>query len=202
MTKRFILAAAAALALAACAPTAPKTEAEIPAPPPALPSADDVRAAYAGMEAAVKNKDAAALAAMYAPGAIGINADMNEVIKIDAAAVQAGATEWFKSEPVITPNIAEVQVLDADTFVESGIITTDFKRNGRPTYTTQRYTHVWQKQADGGWKIATEHMSNLPKALKERLPALNAAAAPAPDSPPLGGAAPAAVPAEAAPEKK
>lgn len=202
MTKRFILAAAAALALAACTPAAQKSEADIPAPPPALPTQEDVNAAYAGMEAAVKNRDAAALVAIYAEGAVFIGVDANEASKLDAAAMSAAVAEWFKTEPTITPNASEVQILDADTFVESGIITMDFKRNGKPTWRAERYTHVWQKQADGSWKIVTEHASALPKALKERLPALNASAEPAPDSPPLGGAAPAAAPAEATPEKK
>jgi uncharacterized protein (TIGR02246 family) len=199
MTYRLILAAAAAAILTACAPAA-KEDVAIPPPPPALPTQDDVRAAYAGLEAAVKNRDPAALTAVFAPTAIFIGADNNELYKFDAAAMSAGAAEWFKSEPTVTPNMVEVQILDADTFVESGIITYDFKRDGKPIWRAERYTHVWQKQADGGWKIVTEHMSAMPKPLKGRLPALSPAAAPAPGTPPIGSATP--TPTQVEPQQK
>jgi len=191
MKLKLLLAASTMLALAACSQPAPSAEAP-PAPAPVvLPTQADVDAVYAKLDAAVKAKDAAALAALYAPGSVSIGPMDNPTAKFDAAAATAGITEWLKSEPAYTPNSMETQILDADTFVVSGLVTMDFKRNGRPTWVLQRFTDVWQKQADGQWLIATSHTSNAPKPVPARLPPLvGAATAEQAEAPPVGGATP------------
>ena len=55
-----------------------------------------------------------------------------------------------------------VQLLDNDTFVASGVLS--FTANvgaARPVLKT-RYTHVYQRQPDGAFKIVHEHMSSPP----------------------------------------
>lgn len=55
-----------------------------------------------------------------------------------------------------------IQILDADTFVVSGIgnlTSSDGEENDR----TVRFTHVYQKQDDGSWKIVTAHRSFAPE---------------------------------------
>ena len=55
-----------------------------------------------------------------------------------------------------------VQLLDNDTIVASGVLS--FTANvgaARPVLKT-RYTHVYQRQADGSFKIVHEHMSSPP----------------------------------------
>ena len=193
MSKKFLLAAVAALALVACQQPAPTAEAPAAAPVAVMPTQADVDAAYAKLDAALKAKDAAAIAAMYTPESVYVGPMENAVMKSDSAAVLAGVTEWLKTDPSQTTNSIEVQLLDADTFVASGLVTLDFKRNGRPTWLLQRFTDVWEKQSDGQWRIAASHASNAPKPVLARLPALAAAAAPGPDTPPLGGSAPAPV---------
>jgi len=199
MTRKLMLAAAAMLVLTGCdqlGTKAGETPAEAPAPA-ALPTQADVDAAYDRLDAALKAKDAAALAAFYAPTAVLVDPMQNAVVRNDPANAVAGTTEWLKMEPAYTVNSVETQILDADTFVASGVITMDFKRNGRPTWVVQRFTDVWQKQADGQWQIVTSHVSNAPRPVAARLPALEPAAAPAPDAPPLGGSTPAPAPAPA-----
>lgn len=204
MKFKVMLAATALVALAACnqlpGAAAPKAEAPAAAPAPVPPTQADVDALYAKMDAAIKAKDVAGLTALYASGAVMIDAMENMPTKFDAATATPGIEAWLKTEPAVTPNAVETQILDADTFVSSGVITWDFKRNGRPTWVVQRYTDVWQKQSDGSWKIVSSHSSNAPKPVSARLPALAAAAAPAPDTPPLGGVS--AAPAAPAEEKK
>lgn len=192
MKTTLLIAAGAALMLAACAPpSAPTAEAPAAAPAPVvLPTQADIDGLYARFEAALKARDAAALAAFYAPGAVSIHPTQNALDKFDPATAQAGLAEWFKSEPAFTVNTMETQILDADSVVVSGLVTMDFKRNGRPTWIVQRFTDVWQKQADGQWLIAASHVSNAPQPVAGRLPPLTPAAAPGPDTPPLGGATP------------
>jgi uncharacterized protein (TIGR02246 family) len=192
-----LLAASAALAfMTACAPpSAPTAEAPAAAPAPVLPTQADVDALYAKFDAALKAKDAAALAAMYAPGAVSISPFENDIAKHDAAAATAGLTEWLKTDPAFAVNAMETQILDADTVVVTVNLTYDFKRAGRPTWLVQRATDVWQKQADGQWLIVASHTSNAPKPVAARPTPMATAAAPAPDTPPLGGATPAPAPA-------
>ncbi|MDX2233803.1 MAG: nuclear transport factor 2 family protein [Hyphomonadaceae bacterium] len=202
MKTTLLIAAGAALMLAACTPPgAPTAEAPVAAAPApaALPTQADVDALYAKLDAAMKAKDAAAMAALYVPGAVAIHPTQNAIDKYDPATAAAGLAEWFKTAPAYTINSMETQILDADSVVVSGLVTMDFQRNGRPTWILQRFTDVWQKQADGQWLIAASHVSNAPQPVPARLPPLNPAAAPGPDTPPLGGAAPAPAPAE---EKK
>ncbi len=193
MKTKLLVAASAMLLMAACtppsAPTAEAPAAAAPAPV-VLPTQADVDALYAKLDAALKARDAAAMAALYVPGAVSIHATQNALDKFDPATAQTGLAEWFKTEPAYTANAMETQILDADTVVVSGLATMDFKRNGRPTWIVQRFTDVWQKQADGQWLIAASHVSNAPQPVAGRLPPLTPAAAPGPDTPPLGGATP------------
>ncbi len=203
MNTKFLLAASVMVALAACTPPgAPTAEAPVAPPPVVLPTQTDVDAALAKIDAAVKAKDAVAVAALYAPGAVFVDPMENAVAKTDPAGLLAGVTAWMKMEPTLSTNTRETQILDADTFVVSGLETLDFKRNGRATWIVQRFTQVWQKQADGQWLIATEHLSNAPRPVPARLPPLvGAATAEQNDAPPLGGATATPTPAPE-PEKK
>ena len=55
-----------------------------------------------------------------------------------------------------------VQLLDNDTIVASGVLSfTATVGAARPLMKT-RYTHVYQRQPDGGFKIVHEHMSSPP----------------------------------------
>jgi uncharacterized protein (TIGR02246 family) len=204
MKLKLMLAATAAIALAACGQTGGGGTTETPvaeAPAPALPTQADVDALYAKMDAALKAKDAVALAALYAPGAVMVDAMNNEIVKNDPATAVAGITEWLKTDPAYAVNAMETQILDADTVVVTAGLTHDFKRNGRPTWVVQRGTDVWQRQPDGQWLIAASHVSNAPRPVAARPAPMTPAAAPAPDTPPLGGSAPAPAPAPAE-EKK
>ena len=136
---------------------------------------------------------------MYTPGAVMLSTSTNDIIKTQEGVLK-DATEFTKLGSTSVVNAREVQVLDADTVVTTGVITLDFKRNGRPTWVAMRVTDVWEKQADGNWLVVNEHLASLPKPLAARLPPLaGAVTADQAEAPPLGGSAPAPT---TAPEKK
>ena len=58
----------------------------------------------------------------------------------------------------------QIQVIGPDAFVSSGTeMFTVASGNSRPTLTA-RFTDLFQRQADGGWKIVHEHVSLQPSA--------------------------------------
>ena len=191
MTRTFLLGAGAALALTACsAPTATAPAPEAPAPA-VLPTEAEGAALFDKLGAAIAANDPVKLAAMYTPGAVMLSTSTNDVIKTQEGVLK-DATEFtsLKSTPVV--NAREVQVLDADTIVTTGVITFDFKKSNRSTWIVGRVTDVWEKQADGSWLVVNEHFAAAPKPVAARLAALaGAVTADQADAPPLGGSAPA-----------
>ena len=200
MTKKFLLAAGALLALAACDQLKPAAT-EAPPAPAVLPTEAEAVALFDKLGAAIASNDPVQIAAMYAPGAVLLSTTTNDIIKTPEA-VLADATEFAKVKAVPSVNAREVQVLDADTIVTTGVVTIDFKRGTHATWLTLRVTDVFQKQADGSWLVVNEHVAAAPKPVLTHLASLTAAAtAEQTDAPPLGGAT--AVPAPAPePEKK
>jgi uncharacterized protein (TIGR02246 family) len=185
----FATAAAAGLALAACAPQA-EVDAPTPVVTPQPPSEAEVQAVVSKLDAALATKDAAAVAALYAPEAVLVASDKNASVQ----GVTAEALAPFMAlEPKAMVNARTFQVLDADTFISSGIVTYDIVKSGKASWVAERYTHVYEKQADGEWMIAHAHNSKLPELLSARLPAM-AGETPATtaesEAPPLGGSSP------------
>lgn len=196
---KLLLSAAALALLAACSPPgAKKEEAPVAPPPPVvLTEAEATQIANKVAEAAATG-DPAQMAANYAPGAAGFSVLSNDLITSPEAA-KADTEATMKLAPKATLNARKIQILDADTFVDTGVMTWDVTRNGKPAWFVVRYTDVFQKQADGSWKVAHEHLSPAPQPVKVRPAPLTAAAdaPPAPDTPPLGGVRPSAATPEA-----
>ena len=55
-----------------------------------------------------------------------------------------------------------IQLLDADTFVTSGVTSFTIQLGQARQPVRARFSQVYQRQADGSWKIAHEHMSAPP----------------------------------------
>ncbi|MGQ0584765.1 MAG: DUF4440 domain-containing protein, partial [Reyranella sp.] len=90
MKMKLLIAASAMMLLAACTPPgAPTAEAPAAPAPVVMPTQGDIDALYTKMDAALKAKDAAALAAMYAPGAVSVHPFDNDYTRHDAAAATA-----------------------------------------------------------------------------------------------------------------
>jgi hypothetical protein len=58
----------------------------------------------------------------------------------------------------------EITILDADTFVNTAVGAVSLSMPEGPATFRVRYTQVFQKQRDGSWKVAVEHLSNAPEA--------------------------------------
>ena len=114
------------------------------------------------MVATWESKDAARIKALYAPGVVAFDYAYGP-LEADRApfdkAQDVFAAAQIDSEEQISRNI---QILDADTFVVSGVWNGTSK--AKPENNGQvRCTDVFQKDAAGVWIIVNEHCSQMPK---------------------------------------
>ena len=158
-----LLMAVAALALAGCdaqksAPANVTEQGESERP---LTQADAEKI-VADAEGAWSSHRIEAVMANYADGAVVFDTttlppttDRNIQTRGNAAFLTMKPAD-FRVDP------RHVQLLDQDTIVASGVLS--FTANvgvARPVLKT-RYTHVYQRQPDGAFKIVHEHMSSPP----------------------------------------
>ncbi len=155
MPKWMPIAAAACVMLGAC------QKAEAPVAAVAVTEADATKLADA-MVKTWESKDAAKIKALYAPGVVAFDYAYGP-IEADRAtfdkAQDVFAAAMIDSEQQVSRNI---QLLDADTFVVSGVWNGTSKE--RPASNgVVRCTDVFQKDATGVWSIVNEHCSVMPK---------------------------------------
>ena len=113
-------------------------------------------------EANFTTGDVGKVMAQYGEGAVMIDA-----ATIDPSTSRKVQTGWAKTfvsmapADYTVPN-RHIQLLGGDAFVSSGIETfTVASGTARPTVSA-RFTDVFQRQKDGGWKIVHEHVSMPP----------------------------------------
>ena len=175
--RKLIVIGAAALALGGC---------EIKSPAPAAdPAAEASRVSVtqeeadkivADMHASFTGGDAFKIMEHYAPGAV-----MFDPAHIEPSADRTVQTKWAADFVTMKPSdlvssSRQVQVLDGDTIVASGIAAFLADIGGNRERVSVRYSQVFERQGDGNWKIAHEHMSMPPAPMP---------AAPAPAPAPL-----------------
>jgi len=103
--------------------------------------------------AAMKTGDAAVIAAPYSDQAVFVGVDgacvqgRNEIEKLYRTRFERAG---FASSTKI---VAKELVRDGDLAYESGYAEVGLMREGKETVRGGRYLTVWQRQADGGWKI-------------------------------------------------
>ncbi len=153
---RLALIATATIVLAACqqqtaeqAKLAPVTQAQ----------AEKIVAAT---EKSYTSGDANAIMANYADGAVMF--DMGLLAPVTDRQLQAKITQGFAATQPRDLTVANrsIQILDADTFVESGVTSFTIQLGQARQPVRARFTQVFQRQADGTFKIAHEHMSSPP----------------------------------------
>jgi uncharacterized protein (TIGR02246 family) len=66
-----------------------------------------------------------------------------------------------------TINEQHIDVLDANTAVNSGVYTFDVIKEGQPTFVVARYSYLYEK-IGGKWLIKSHHSSAMPEALANR----------------------------------
>lgn len=113
-------------------------------------------------EASFTSGDLNAIMSHYAPGAVvfdpGTNAPSQD---------RAQQTKWTQALVTMQPRRFDpgkrtVQPLGPEVFISSGISSIDVTTGQGIQTVHLRYTDVFQKQADGHWRIVHEHNSALP----------------------------------------
>jgi uncharacterized protein (TIGR02246 family) len=118
-----------------------------------------VNAAYADFTSG----DAVKMMAHYAPGAVVIDA-ANNLPSTDRATITKWTADFAALKPSdLTTNPRLVQSFNDDTIVSSGVAAFLADVGGRRQRVSVRYTHVFEKQADGKWLIVAEHNSIPPQ---------------------------------------
>jgi uncharacterized protein (TIGR02246 family) len=199
--RKFVLLAG--IALAACAPEAPKPAAtEAPKPvveAPKPPTEAEAIAVVNAMPPLVFAKDVPGIVGLYTDDAVLVDMGAPELITTKAA--NEAATKMMVGMDVskMTINERHIQIIDADTFVSTMIATMDAKPGGKAESMSARVTDIYQKQAGGKWLVVNEHVSMMPAKPKAPLPVVESFAAPAAPATPAAAPAAAAAAAAAAP---
>lgn len=198
MRKSLLLSA---LFLAGCSAECPKQAAAPPMPAPQAPISEADAAAFIDkVPAALIAKDVPGAIALYADNAVALDPMSPDVITTKEA--NTASTNGFLSGNVtkLTLNERHVQILDADTFIATQLVTIDMMPGKKAEQSMMRITDVVEKDGAGAWKIVNEHLSAMPAAPKAKLPVLKEWTPPAaPAAPASPTSAPA--PAPAAPAK-
>ncbi|QFU91157.1 SgcJ/EcaC family oxidoreductase [Amycolatopsis sp. YIM 10] len=149
------LAVTAAVALSACSATA------APSSAPAPPSEQEIAALFPAWNAALATGDPQRVADLYAPDAVLLPTVSNQV-RADRAGIVDYFTKFLQNKPKGTINQEIVEVLDADTAVNTGVYTFELTQNGQPQQVQARYTYVYER-IDGKWLIVNHHSSAMPE---------------------------------------
>ena len=106
--------------------------------------------------------NAAEIMAHYADGAVMF--DQGLLAPIADRQLQTKLTQGFAATQPRDFTVANraIQVLDVDTFITSGVTSFTIQLGQARQPARARFTQVYQRQGDGSWKIANEHMSAPP----------------------------------------
>ena len=143
--------------------------------PSTIPTDAKAAAIVDTAEAAWTSADTGKIMAGYKEGGVWF-----DPVATEPSAERETQTRWtdgFTAMKLTEKSVAakNVQVLDADTIVASGIAT--FKGGAEADPVTFRYTDVYEKQPDGKWLIVHEHLSTTPAGTAAAVGAAAAAAA-------------------------
>ncbi|MEV6878989.1 SgcJ/EcaC family oxidoreductase [Amycolatopsis sp. NPDC051128] len=146
----------AGTALAACGTGVAATPAA-----PAQPAQQQIADLFPQWNAALATGDPQRVADLYAPDAVLLPTVSNQVRRTRAEIVDY-FTKFLKNKPqgVIEDEI--VDVLDADTAVNTGVYRFTLTKDGKAQEVRARYTYVYELR-DGKWLIVNHHSSAMPE---------------------------------------
>lgn len=153
-----MLAGALALSLPGC------KKAEGPAPVTQAEASKIV----AANDAAFGSGDSAKIAALYAKGAYVFDAG-NAMPSDDPKVLKTWTDQFVSMKPGdLSTSARKIQIVGPNAFVNSALVSFTVQAGqARPTVNA-RVTQVYQRQADGSWKVVTEHMSTPPTPVQPR----------------------------------
>jgi len=176
--RALILAAVPALMLAGCDVKKSEPSGEAVSASAGTPlSQAEAEKIVGEMHASFTGGDAFKIMEHYAPGAV-----MFDPAHPEPSADHAVQTKWASDFVTMKPSdlvstTRHVQLLDEDTIVASGIAAFMADIGPNRERLSVRYSQVFQRQPDGSWKIAHEHMS-MPPAPMPAAPTLDPAPLP------------------------
>lgn len=180
MTVRIAAALAAFLALSACgkAPDAAHAAAADPHAPRAvvvrpdsdLPSKQDIAALFDEWNDTLRTGGPNDVALLYAEDGVLLPTVSNDV-RSNRVEIADYFEQFLAMHPRGTINEQHIDVLDANTAVNSGVYTFDLIKDGQPTFVVARYSFVYEKIM-GKWLIKSHHSSAMPDTVLTRPPAL------------------------------
>ncbi|MBE8522120.1 SgcJ/EcaC family oxidoreductase [Amycolatopsis sp. H6(2020)] len=127
----------------------------------ALPAEQQVAALFPQWNAALATGDPQRVADLYAPDAVLLPTVSNQVRRSRAEIVDY-FTKFLQSKPqgVIEDEI--VDVLDADTAINTGVYEFALTKDGKAERVRARYTYVYELR-EGKWLIVNHHSSAMPE---------------------------------------
>jgi uncharacterized protein (TIGR02246 family) len=143
------------------APQQPPAITQPLAPPPALPSQDEIAALFDQWNAALATGDPEKVADLYAPNAVLLPTLSNQ-IRTNRAEVVEYFTHFLQSKPQGKIDRGIITVIDPQTAINTGIYTFTLIQDGQLQDVQARYTFVYQQQ-NGKWLIVNHHSSKMPE---------------------------------------
>ena len=128
---------------------------------PARPTEQQIAGLFPQWNAALATGDPQKVADLYAPDAVLLPTVSNEVRRTRAEIVDY-FTKFLQSKPQGTIEDEVVDVLDADTAVNTGVYEFVLTKDGKADRVRARYTYVYELR-DGKWLIVNHHSSAMPE---------------------------------------
>lgn len=154
-------AATAALAVLTGCATGNAQPAAPAAPPAAPPSQQAIAGLFSEWNAALATRSPEKVADLYAPDAVLLPTVSNKV-RTDRAGIVDYFQHFLENKPSGKIEQEAVNVLDADTAVNTGVYRFDLTQNGTPRQVEARYTFVYELRG-GKWLIVNHHSSAMPE---------------------------------------
>jgi len=128
---------------------------------PARPAEQQIAALFPQWNAALATGDPQKVADLYAPDAVLLPTVSNEVRRSRAEIVDY-FTKFLQSKPQGVIENEIVDVLDADTAVNTGVYEFALTKDGKTERVRARYTYVYELR-EGKWLIVNHHSSAMPE---------------------------------------
>ncbi|MFG1784398.1 SgcJ/EcaC family oxidoreductase [Rhodococcus oryzae] len=149
------LTAGAIAALTACADPISGVAQDDP------PSPEQVAELFDTWNETLATGDPEAVADLYAPDAVLLPTVSNEV-RTDHAGIIDYFTGFLPSKPSAVIEQSVVNVLDADSAIDTGVYRFTMNKPEGQEVVDARYTFVYEKR-DGKWLIVNHHSSEMPE---------------------------------------
>jgi len=128
---------------------------------PAAPSKQTIADLFPRWNAALATGDPQQVADLYAADAVLLPTVSNQVRRNRAEIVDY-FTKFLKSKPQGVIEDEVVDVLDADTAINTGVYRFTLTQDGKQQQVQARYTYVYELR-DGKWLIVNHHSSAMPE---------------------------------------